>query len=272
MSPGALKPGDSPADNTGMGSTAESDALHWRHEADRLLGRDDARGALLTYDKALTLDPFAHACWLGKGKALEAIGREDEALDHCDIAANLAPHSFAAFEAKGLLLHKRGAFIAALACFEWASVVGEANAFTAAWALNYRGATLIRLGRLEEALACCDAGLELYRMAVLWLTRGNALRNLRRFDEAIASHNQALALDPRCGAARFNRGLAEEDQGRIRAAIRSYQQCLEVSDLDVALEQRVRRQLASAMRQRNRELIDARARRPFTADAHGRAS
>jgi tetratricopeptide (TPR) repeat protein len=106
-------------------------------------------------------------------------------------------------------------------------------------------------------------------MAVLWLTRGNALRNLRRFDEAIASHNQALALDPRCGAARFNRGLTEEDQGRIRAAIRSYQQCLEVSDLDDALEQRVRRRLSNALRQCARELIDARVHRVFPADSHG---
>jgi tetratricopeptide (TPR) repeat protein len=231
-----------------MGSAAELDALRWRHEADRLLGRDDAWAALLTYDKALALDPFVYACWLGKGRALEALGHVDAALDRYDIAANLAPHSFAAHEAKGLLLHKRGAFDDALACFEWASLVAERHAFKAAWALNYRGATLIRLGRLDEALACCDAGLELYRMAVLWLTRGNALRNLQRFDEAIASHNQALVLDPRCGVARFNRGLVEEDQGRMRAAIRSYKQCLHESDLDSALEQRVRRRLAHALR------------------------
>ena len=73
-----------------MGTAAELDALRWRHEADRLLGRDDARGALLTYDKALALDPFVYACWLGKGKALEALGNDDAALDRYDIAASLA--------------------------------------------------------------------------------------------------------------------------------------------------------------------------------------
>lgn len=236
-----------------MGSTAESAALWWRREAERLRSGGDAQGAVLAYDRALALDPFACACWLGKGAACAALGLEDKALDHYEIATSLGPHSFDAHEAKGLLLHKRGAFDQALACFEWASLVAEQNASMRAWALNYRGATLIRLRRFEEAIASCDAGLELREIDVLWLTRGNALRHLRRLDEAIDSHNRALALNPTCGEARFNRALVEEDQGRTRAAIRSYLQCLTVSELDGGLEQRVRRRLAKAVGQRARQ-------------------
>jgi tetratricopeptide (TPR) repeat protein len=231
-----------------MELSVEPSAPWWHQKASRLLSAGDARGALHAYSTALALDPFRFGTWLGKGQALELLGRGDEALDHYDIAVSLGPHSFAAHEAKGLLLHKRGAYEQALACFEHATIVGATSAPRMAWSLNYRAATLIKLGRLKEAIAACEAGLELHPLDVLWLTRGNALRNLRRFDEAIVSHNQALALNPTCAEARFNRALVEEDQGRTHAAILSYQQCLAVGTCDRALEQRVRRRLTDAAR------------------------
>ena len=231
-----------------MSSPEQPTAASWRHEGDLRHHQSDAAGALGAYTRAAELDPFVYASWLGMGRSLEALHRHDEALQCYDIATSLAPHSFAAYEAKGLLLHERGAFEQALVCFEWLSLVADRNADKTAWAWNYRAATLIRLGRAAEAIACCEAGLELRAMDVLWLTRGNALRDIGLFDEAIASHNEALALNPACAEARFNRALVEEDQGRTHAAIRTYRQCLEMSTLDRDLEKRVRRRLANALR------------------------
>jgi tetratricopeptide (TPR) repeat protein len=243
----ALKPRRFPADDARMGTAEEPTAHWWRQEGDRLRCGGDAAGALRAYGASAAIDPFAFQSWLGMGMALETLGRGDDALTHYDIATSLAPHSFAAHEAKGLLLHKRLAFEQALTCFEWLSLVADREACKAAWALNYRASTLIRLGRTGEAIACCGAGIDLYPLDVLWLTRGNALRDLGLFDEAIVSHDQALALNPKCGEARFNRALAEEDQGRTDDAIRTYRQCLEMSDLDGVLEKRVRRRLAAAL-------------------------
>jgi len=227
---------------------AEDTALWWRQEGDRRRRECDAAGALVAYGKAAALDPFAYASWLGMGMAFEQLGRSKDALTHFDIATCLAPHSFAANEAKGLHLHRRGAFQLALGCFEWLTLLADRNEVTAAWSMNYRAATLIRLGRAAEAIGCCDIGLRLHALDVLWLTRGNALRDLGLFDEAILSHDQALALNPTCGEARFNRALVEEDQGRVDAAIHTYRECLEMSVLDDELEQRVRRRLANALR------------------------
>jgi tetratricopeptide (TPR) repeat protein len=243
---GTFTPYELPPIYARMESAAEPIPLWWRQEGDRRRCNADAAGALLAYTRSVALDPFPYAGWLGMGLSFEALERQEDALKYYDIATSLGPHSFAAYESKGLLLHKRGAFEQALTCFEWLALIADGSAVTAAWAMNYTAATLIRLGRAAEAIASCDRGLGLQPMDVLWLTRGNALRDLGLFDAAIVSHNQALALNPKCGEARFNRALVEEDQGRTQAAIRTYRQCLEMNELDSALERRVRRRLAEA--------------------------
>ena len=63
---------------------------------------------------------------------------------------------------------------------------------------------------------------------------GVALDNLGRFEEAIASYNRALEIDPTDAATHYNMGVALDDLGRPEEAIASYRRALEIDPTDAA--------------------------------------
>jgi len=76
-------------------------------------------------------------------------------------------------------------------------------------AIDEPGVTLQKLRRIEQALASHDAALASrpdYPEALA--NRGVALYDLKRFDEALASYDQAIALRPDFADAHFLKGLA----------------------------------------------------------------
>ena len=69
-----------------------------------------------------------------------------------------------------------------------------------------RGTTLDRLGRYEEALASYDQALAVTPdHADTWIHRGCALYSLDRYEEALASFDRVLALTPDHADTWFNR-------------------------------------------------------------------
>jgi protein O-GlcNAc transferase len=64
-----------------------------------------------------------------------------------------------------------------------------------------------RLGRLQEALASYDQALAINpRYAEALYNRGNALQELKRNDDALASYDRALAIKPDYAEAFNNKG------------------------------------------------------------------
>jgi Flp pilus assembly protein TadD len=57
---------------------------------------------------------------------------------------------------------------------------------------------------------------------------GVALDNLGRSEEAIASYNRALEIDPKKASAHCNIGVALGNLGRCEEAIASYNRALEI--------------------------------------------
>lgn len=100
--------------------------------------------------------------------------------------------------------------------------------------------------RFEEALAGYDAALA-NRPDVVELhnERGVVLRELGRADEALASFERALTANPRLVEALYNRGLALQDLGRHADAVASYDSALAL-----------RPDLAEALNNRGRALAD----------------
>jgi predicted O-linked N-acetylglucosamine transferase (SPINDLY family) len=73
-------------------------------------------------------------------------------------------------------------------------------------ALNNRGNILQALKRFDDALASYEEALGVKPdHADVWCNRGEALFALERFDEAIASHDKALAINPDLAAAWLGR-------------------------------------------------------------------
>ncbi|WP_072060870.1 tetratricopeptide repeat protein [Crocosphaera watsonii] len=65
-----------------------------------------------------------------------------------------------------------------------------------------------------------------------WYFRGNALYNLGRYEEAIASYDQALEIKPDKDKAWYNRGIALHNLGRLEETITSWDKALEISSND----------------------------------------
>jgi tetratricopeptide (TPR) repeat protein len=85
----------------------------------------------------------------------------------------------------------------------------------------------MQLKRFDEALASYDRALALRPNFVEALyNRGNLLRELKRFDEALASYDRALALRPNFIEALQNRGHALEQLKRFEEALASYDRAL----------------------------------------------
>jgi tetratricopeptide (TPR) repeat protein len=84
----------------------------------------------------------------------------------------------------------------------------------AMWADAGRHAELLRLSEL--ALAHCPDS------ALLHFNRGVALDHLERFEEAAASYERSLALDPGLADAHFNLARLHEQAGDQRGALRHY--------------------------------------------------
>src|SRR5262249_36727881 len=87
-----------------------------------------------------------------------------------------------------------------------------------------RGSALGGLKRFDEALASYDRAIALKPdYAEAFCNRGSALQGLRRFDEALAPYDRAMALKPDYAEAYFNRGNAVYNDGKWAEAVTQYE-------------------------------------------------
>ena len=96
-----------------------------------------------------------------------------------------------------------------------------------------RGVVLKNIGRYEEAIASLDKALEIkpdYYKA--WYARGNALYGLDFYEEAIASYDKAVDLQPEYAEAWYYRGKALDELGSYEEAIASYDTVLKIKPDD----------------------------------------
>lgn len=92
---------------------------------------------------------------------------------------------------------------------------------------NNRGAILQMMKRYDEALASYDKAIALkpdYPNA--WFNRGGTLKQLNRFEEALASYDQAIALSTSHAEAHNNRGVLLQQMRRFDEAIASYDRAI----------------------------------------------
>ena len=90
-----------------------------------------------------------------------------------------------------------------------------------------QGNTFANLGRYEEALASYDQAISLQPdYAIAWNDRGYPLANLGRYEEALASYDQAISLQPELAMAWFNRGSTLAHLGRYEKSLASYDQAI----------------------------------------------
>ena len=99
-------------------------------------------------------------------------------------------------------------------------------------AYNNLGIALRQQGKLEEAIASYNRAIELEPNAILYNNLGNALSKQGKLEEAIASYNRAIELNPNYATAYYNLGNALYDQGKLEEAIVSYNRAIELDPND----------------------------------------
>jgi tetratricopeptide (TPR) repeat protein len=93
-----------------------------------------------------------------------------------------------------------------------------------------KAVSLSRIWRYKEALACCEAAIELDRRdADAWALKGLLLDALKRGEEAVACCDHAITLDPLCEQAFYIKGVACMKLGRADECIASYDRALEIN-------------------------------------------
>ena len=91
------------------------------------------------------------------------------------------------------------------------------------------GITLVQSGKYEEAIASYDQAIEIKPDCQdTWCNRGIALNDLGRYEEAIASYDRAIEIQPDSHQAWYNQGITLCYLGRYAEAIASYDRAIEI--------------------------------------------
>jgi tetratricopeptide (TPR) repeat protein len=131
----------------------------------------DYRGALHSYSEAVRIDPYFGNAWVNQGDALQQTGKTQDALTSYNRAISINPNDMHAFINKGLLLKSMG------------NQVDAQNAFN----------EVLKISDRELRVHPNDAKYD----ADLWDYRALAFGELGRYQEALQSYDQALAINPK---------------------------------------------------------------------------
>src|SRR5437899_1625257 len=171
-----------------------------------------AADALVPADDLRARDPSDPRGWLAAGRALLALGRATEAEASFRKAAELgAPEAHAELARTLQILGRADDALAVLA-----GIVAPSNETLLLQADLYAS-----LGRMDEALADCDAAIRANADGrdLVYRRKGELLLRSHRSKEAMAAFDAALGLNPTdpdiwCDAARAWRTLGQEDRAR----------------------------------------------------------
>lgn len=95
--------------------------------------------------------------------------------------------------------------------------------------LYSQAASLLELGRFEEALATIERGILLApKQANVYYGKGSILREFGRFEEALVAYEQSLLLEPELAAAHLNTGEILLELGRFEEALAAFEQSLQI--------------------------------------------
>ncbi len=133
------------------------------------------------------------------------------------------PNHFDSLHLVGVIYSQRGNHVESVRQIDLALKINP----KAAYAHSNRGNILMKLQRLDEALASFDKAIALKPdSAEAFNDRGNALQKLNRLDDALASYDKAIALKSDYPEAFNNRGLALQELNRLDDALASYDKAI----------------------------------------------
>ena len=187
----------------------------------RALGRSEE--AVLSFARAIEIDPDCVDAGFNQGVALMDLERSDEAVLSFDRVIRLRPGHAQAHLSRGNALRALKRWNEAVASLDRAIAISPENAQAHA----NRGDALRESNRPDDALASYERALQIQPdFADACFSRGLALMELDRLPEALASYERALLIKPAYAEAHSNRGVAWMALNRPTEALSSYDQAL----------------------------------------------
>lgn len=225
--------GKAAARRFGTDSLAAYDAyLRGRNLFDQSQGEASDRAALAAFDDAIARDPAYAAAYAARARTLAVIGNQygegadrraayDAAIAAARRAVLLAPNDASAQSALGFtLFYGRLDLDGATAAFQRSAVLGANNAEV----LSRYALFASRIGRADAARAALDDARRLDPLnARLDWQRGEIEIDARRYPEAIAAAEAALARNPRMTSAHAVIGTARLLMGDPAGALPAFQ-------------------------------------------------
>ncbi len=173
--------------------------------------------ALEGFERLLAAHPTPEAL-VGRGRALEGLGRTEEAEATLREAVTSFPDRWSCHQWLGLLHFRQSRYDAATAAWSEALRLSPGNART----LANLGAAHFQAGHLEEAVAACRRSIAAQPNPRAYANLGTALTYLGRHEEAVETFERAVALSPGDPEAWGNLGsaarLAPGREARAREA------------------------------------------------------
>jgi tetratricopeptide (TPR) repeat protein len=220
------------------------DVIHWAQSAPPTAGQYLARGdfnrALTEFDRGLVAKPNDPQLLLGKGMALVALGRSEDALPLFEAAVRHDPEdasarfNYAVTLARVNLPDQAITALRELLQCEPSHLRGRFNLATLLQARQQYRDALVLWRELTEApppAAPAEPGSEqLLHVHLLqaWSHRGECAMALARTQEAQESFRQVVALEPGDARGWANAGIAQAAGGNRREAIASLERALEL--------------------------------------------
>ncbi len=178
--------------------------------------------AVVSFDRAIALNPGHAEAYNNRGIALCNLGRFEDGIASFDRALAIKPDAADVLSNRGMALFYLKRPEDALASFDAALAVQP----TYLQALMTRGTILHNLGRREDALASYDKAIGLRPSPELHYNRAVMLAELSRFDEALAGLDRALALQPNFADAWNSRGAVLQELERFEEAVTSFERAI----------------------------------------------
>jgi tetratricopeptide (TPR) repeat protein len=171
------------------------DASAWLRVGDRFLAkREDL--ALASYERAIAQDGESPRGWYGKGLALRAASRHEDALACAEKVLELAPDKARAFEFFGDCLLGLTRWVQAFEAFTRAAALDPALFDASSWAS--RGDRFFEATQQELALSSYECAIALDAENPLgWYGKGLVLEAREDLGGALAAYERASASDSR---------------------------------------------------------------------------
>ena len=181
--------------------------------------------AIVSYGKALAINPDYADAYYNMGNALQDQGNLEEAILSYGKALAIKPDYAGAYYNIGVALQEQDNLEEAIEAYSKALAIKPDYAD----AHNNMGYALKEQGNLEEAIEAYGKAVSLKPdYAVAHYNMGDALQEQGNLEEAIEAFRKALAIKPDYVTAYYNMANALKEQGNLEEAIEAYSKGLAI--------------------------------------------